>query len=75
MLIASCADSYKIFQDRIPNGENVPHPCKPNHGWFGVGHKNKDGGGANNIFGLDFKENEFVSMLSYGADILVYILK
>ena len=60
MMQLSGISSYKLFQDRIPNGEQVPHPCNPNHRWLGVGHKNRDGGGVNNAFGLDFKDNNYV---------------
>lgn len=45
---------YKMFQDRIPNGNAVPHPCKPNYVFHGVGHKNPKGGGERNPFGLAF---------------------
>ncbi|KAK3089057.1 hypothetical protein FSP39_000478 [Pinctada imbricata] len=50
------SESYKGFQNRIPNGQNVPHPCKPNYLWPGVGHLNRNGGGIRNQFGLDFYE-------------------
>ena len=53
--------AFKTFQDRIPNGDSVPHPCKPNHLWYGVGHKNREGGGSTNPFGTDFKTNGYVS--------------
>ena len=52
--------AFKTFQDRIPNGGSVPHPCKPNYLWYGVGHKNREGGGTINPFGTDFKENGYV---------------
>ncbi|ESO92083.1 hypothetical protein LOTGIDRAFT_233329 [Lottia gigantea] len=45
---------YGAYRDQIPNGNNVPHPCKPNYKWNGVGHKNVDGGGNRNPFGVDF---------------------
>ncbi|KAK3580056.1 hypothetical protein CHS0354_001009 [Potamilus streckersoni] len=44
---------YQMFQEIIPNGEIVPHPCKANI-WRGVGHKMVLGGGERNQFGLDF---------------------
>ena len=52
-LILSCV-GYKIYQDEIPNGGSVPHPCKPNYIWRGVGHRNVLGGGDRNPFGLAF---------------------
>nr|KAG5700389.1 hypothetical protein BaRGS_029641 [Batillaria attramentaria] len=45
-----------MFADRIPNGQQVPHPCKPNVLWHGVGHFNVDGGGFRNPFGQDFDD-------------------
>ncbi|KAK3590359.1 hypothetical protein CHS0354_020680 [Potamilus streckersoni] len=45
---------YQIFQDLIPNGNIVPHPCKANYIWRGVGHLNPLGGGQRNPFGLAF---------------------
>ncbi|KAK3590299.1 hypothetical protein CHS0354_007713 [Potamilus streckersoni] len=45
---------YQMFQGSIPNGEIVPHPCKANYIWRGVGHKNALGGGERNPFGLAF---------------------
>lgn len=47
---------YNVYQSRIPNGKAVPHPCLLNHRWPGVGHENRNGGGARNAFGLAFKE-------------------
>ncbi|XP_033727143.1 peptidyl-glycine alpha-amidating monooxygenase A-like [Pecten maximus] len=46
---------YRHFQDEIPNGAIVPHPCKTNFVWWGVGHLNPRGGGNINPFGKDFK--------------------
>ncbi|XP_062619795.1 tyramine beta-hydroxylase-like [Saccostrea cucullata] len=45
---------FKYFQSKIPNGDSVPHPCKPNYLWHGVGHRNELGGGSRNPFGEDF---------------------
>ena len=45
-----------MYADRIPNGEQVPHPCKPNVLWHGVGHFNVGGGGFRNQFGQDFED-------------------
>ncbi|CAH1788317.1 unnamed protein product, partial [Owenia fusiformis] len=50
-------EAYKFLQGKIPNGDNVPHPCKSNYIWQGVGHKNANGGGERNAFGLDFNAN------------------
>ena len=57
-------DGYKMFQDRIPNGDRVPHPCFVNYLWHGVGHQNAQGGGERNPFGLDFSANGHVSYLA-----------
>nr|KAG5705742.1 hypothetical protein BaRGS_027401 [Batillaria attramentaria] len=46
--------SYFNYQAKLPNGQHVPHPCKPNYIWHGVGHQNPLGGGERNQFGLDF---------------------
>ncbi|KAL3877125.1 hypothetical protein ACJMK2_034878 [Sinanodonta woodiana] len=45
---------YQMFQESIPNGEIVPHPCKKPNIWRGVGHRRALGGGERNQFGLDF---------------------
>ena len=50
------AQTFNFFRDRIPNGHNVQHPCKPNTVWNGVGHLSQQGGGPRNAFGLDFFE-------------------
>ncbi|XP_067941873.1 DBH-like monooxygenase protein 2 homolog [Watersipora subatra] len=47
---------YNIYEDSIPNGASVPHPCKPNYIWKGVGHENVLGGGVRNPFGVHFQE-------------------
>ncbi|GMF22612.1 unnamed protein product [Phytophthora lilii] len=39
--------AYKIFQEKLPNGGNVP-------GVMALGHDRPDSGGPNNDFGLDF---------------------
>jgi len=52
--------TYQHFQQAIPNGDRVPDPAQDDVFWQGVGHNNANGGGANNIFGLDFKANDFV---------------
>ena len=38
--LALGTNGYKTYQDKIPNGNAVPHPCKPNYTWKGVGHQN-----------------------------------
>ncbi|KAK6980011.1 Tyramine beta-hydroxylase, partial [Biomphalaria glabrata] len=49
--------SYSFFQDLIPNGHSVQHPCIPNTLWEGVGHTNRQGGGKTNAFGQDFADS------------------
>nr|UQI50305.1 dopamine beta-hydroxylase isoform X1 [Chiton albolineatus] len=53
------AQGYPKFQDRLPNGANVQHPCKSHLIWPGVGHFNAPGGGKRNPFGLAFKAEGF----------------
>nr|KAI8748695.1 tyramine beta-hydroxylase-like [Biomphalaria glabrata] len=55
LLIPSCL-SYPSFQDQVPNGYNVRHPCIPNYRWPGLGHIHRNGGGARNVFGQDFNK-------------------
>lgn len=43
------------LQEQIPNGQSVPHPCKPNFIFHGVGHINPKGGGDRNPFGIAFE--------------------
>ena len=45
---------YYSYQTKLPNGLHVPHPCKPNYLWHGVGHLNPLGAGERNQFGQDF---------------------
>ncbi|XP_050414252.2 uncharacterized protein LOC126828504 [Patella vulgata] len=45
---------FETYQHNIPNGNIVPHPCKPNHLWHGVGHKFALGKENLNFFGKDF---------------------
>eukprot|EP00112_Aurelia_sp_Birch-Aquarium-sp1_P006855 Seg1749.6 transcript_id=Seg1749.6/GoldUCD/mRNA.D3Y31 product=Temptin protein_id=Seg1749.6/GoldUCD/D3Y31 len=49
------ANAFSSYQDKIPNGHKIPHPCKPSTIWHGVGHLNQIGGGKRNPFGLAFK--------------------
>ena len=57
LALALCAPgglAYRSFTANIPNGDHVPHPCKPNYIWHGVGHLTPLGGGEANQFGRDF---------------------
>ena len=49
--------TYPMFKEELPNGDHVPHPCKPNFLWHGVGHLISQGGGPRNPFGEDFANN------------------
>ncbi|XP_046561236.1 uncharacterized protein LOC124270242 [Haliotis rubra] len=53
-LLVATTSAYRFYQDEIPNGDHVPHPCKANYLWWGVGHDNSLGGGPRNPFGRDF---------------------
>ncbi|GFN79645.1 temptin [Plakobranchus ocellatus] len=53
-LLLGSSQAFKHYRLRIPNGKNVPHPCKANLKWPGVGHENRSGGGKRNAFGVDF---------------------
>ena len=54
-LLVGSSLAYMTFQSQIPNGNKVPHPCKANFMWPGVGHRNRLGGGVRNVFGQDFQ--------------------
>ncbi|XP_046567536.1 DBH-like monooxygenase protein 1 [Haliotis rubra] len=55
LLLGACGVSgYGEYRKRLPNGERVPHPCRANFYWHGVGHINALGGGNRNDFGKDF---------------------
>ena len=60
-LFVACVTGYSSFQDSIPNGKNVPHPCIVDSMWNGVGHENPGGGGSRNPFGIAFHDNGYVS--------------
>jgi hypothetical protein len=62
--LIACVCGYSQYQSKLPNGDNVPHPCKPNYIWHGVGHKNALGGGERNPFGLDFKAKQLTVSLA-----------
>ncbi|KAK7103292.1 putative DBH-like monooxygenase protein 2 [Littorina saxatilis] len=56
LCLACGCHGYRDYQDELPNGGRVAHPCKDNALWHGVGHLNVQGGGARNVFGLDFAD-------------------
>ena len=53
------ANGRLTYQQKIPNGDKVPHPCKKNTIWNGVGHLNQIGGGKRNPFGVAFSDAGF----------------
>lgn len=53
-IVINIAVGFPRFQDVIPNGDKLPHPCKPNYIWHGVGHRADRGEGPLNDFGKDF---------------------
>lgn len=53
-VLLQCTAAFRIYQQRIPNGDMVPHPCKANNIWDGVGHFMDQGTGYRNPFGEDF---------------------
>ena len=59
LTILQQTDGFQSFGTRIPNGLKVPHPCKPNSLWYGVGHLSQTGGGKRNPFGQDFRANGY----------------
>ncbi|CAL1534325.1 unnamed protein product, partial [Lymnaea stagnalis] len=54
--LLQCVTSYRLYQANIPNGDAVPHPCKANAIWQGVGHFLDEGTGFRNPFGADFEK-------------------
>ncbi|CAL1541186.1 unnamed protein product [Lymnaea stagnalis] len=64
-VLLHCALPYSTFRAKIPNGEYVPHPCKPFNTWEGVGHFMDVGTGLRNNFGADFNAagNQWTSAL------------
>ena len=70
LVLALCVPgglTYGYYQAEIPNGDHVPHPCKPNFIWHGVGHRNVQGGGDRNPFGEDFASEGHVVRLFWGT--------
>ena len=63
--VLSSVNGYPSFLSLIPNGASVVNPCNIDElngeAWPGVGHRNIEGGGARNPFGLDFNANAQVS--------------
>ncbi|KAH9503422.1 hypothetical protein Btru_072972 [Bulinus truncatus] len=53
--IALLVAGFPSFRNRIPNGNNVPHPCQNGSVWAAVGHYNETSGGQLNRFGVDFE--------------------
>nr|KAG5700456.1 hypothetical protein BaRGS_013943 [Batillaria attramentaria] len=53
-MLCSQSLAYYLYQSKLPNGQQIPHPCKPNYIWHGVGHISPLGGGHRNQFGKDF---------------------
>ena len=53
--ILSLATGFVEFVSKIPNGERISNPCKPDELWKAVGHQNPNGEGARNPFGRDFE--------------------
>ncbi|XP_055861079.1 DBH-like monooxygenase protein 2 homolog [Biomphalaria glabrata] len=56
LCVLGAASSYKMYQLNIPNGNIIPHPCKENTHWAGVGHFLDTGAGYTNPFGEDFSK-------------------
>ena len=60
--------SFPEFQDNIPNGHAVVHPCTK-QSWMGVGHQSQYGSGTLNPFGEAFKATDYVSCTSSSSKI------
>jgi len=56
LVLAVPCHGYYGYRLRIPNGESVPHPCKANYMWGGVGHMDPKGAGQRNDFGEAFEK-------------------
>ena len=52
-------EAHLRYEKKIPNGDKVPHPCKPNTIWQRVGHIDPAGEGERNPFGIAFAEAGF----------------
>uniref|UniRef100_A0A2C9K4P5 Uncharacterized protein n=1 Tax=Biomphalaria glabrata TaxID=6526 RepID=A0A2C9K4P5_BIOGL len=46
--------AFFAYKDKLPNSDNVQHPCVAVYKWPGVGHEHRLGGGNRNVFGQDF---------------------
>ncbi|XP_046360947.2 uncharacterized protein LOC124138380 isoform X1 [Haliotis rufescens] len=53
-LVLQLTTAFKMFQERLPNGDRVPNPCSQGDVWGGVGHLVPGGQGSRNPFGEDF---------------------
>ena len=64
--LALCAlvNAYPSYNDQLPNGNHVIHPCQPNSTWPGVGYLKVMGSGPRNVFGKDFSDAGNVSLKS-----------
>jgi hypothetical protein len=51
--------AYPSYQNSVPNGDKVPHPCQNGVVWIGIGHQLPNGGGALNPFGNDLLQQKF----------------
>ena len=64
---------FSFFAAEIPNGARVPSPCQGGVLWPGVGHLNRDGGGATNPFGADFNRLGNVCVCVCGVGVCVCV--
>ncbi|GFN99774.1 temptin [Plakobranchus ocellatus] len=56
MLATEFSVAWPSNRDLLPNGYNIPDPCRPGRTAQGVGHVNADGGGPVNDFGQAFQD-------------------
>jgi len=59
LLLTSLCSSFPGARRRLPNGQNVKHPCMRGISWPAVSHQNIFGGGSLNQFGKDFKKSNY----------------
>ncbi|KAK6184055.1 hypothetical protein SNE40_006596 [Patella caerulea] len=62
VILAVCLSSMVYckpkYMDELPNGHNIPNPCKPGETWPASGHNDPtDGDSDINQFGEDFKHH------------------